>query len=53
MVQMATDTFYNREHRKEAKAQERERTKPTRHTQMLATLQGSPMAHPESLNDKA
>ena len=53
MVQTATDTFYNREQEKEAKAQERERKKETRHAQMLATLQGSPMANLESLKDKA
>ena len=52
MIQIATNTFYNRE-QKEAKAQERERRKETRHAQMLATLQGSPMAHPKPLNDKA
>ena len=53
MVQTATNTFYNREWEKEAKAQERERRKETRHAQMLAALQGSPMANPESLKDKA
>ena len=53
MVQTATNTFYNREQEKEAKAQEKERKKETRHAQMLATLQGSPMANPESLKDKA
>ena len=53
MVQTATNTFYNREQEKEAKAQERERRKETRHAQMLATLQGSPMTNPESLKDKA
>ena len=53
MIQTATNTFYNREQEKEAKAQERERRKETRHAQILAALQGSPMAHPESLNDKA
>ena len=53
MVQTATNTFYNREQEKETKAQERERRKETRHAQMLAAFQGSPMAHPESLNDKA
>ena len=37
----------------EAKAQEREKKKETRHTQMLAALQGSPVAYPEPLNDKA
>ena len=52
-VQTATNTFYNREQEKEAKAQEREKRKETRHAQMLATLQGSPMANPESLKDKA
>ena len=53
MIQTATNTFYNREQEKEAKAQERERRKETRHAQMLAALQGSPMEHPEHLNDKA
>ena len=52
MVQTATNTFYNRE-QEEAKAHERERRKETRHAQMLAALQGSPMANPESLKDKA
>ena len=53
MVQIATYTFHNREQEKEAKAQERDRRKETRHAQMLATLQRSPMASPESLKDKA
>ena len=53
VVQTATNTFYNREQEREAKAQEREKRKETRHAQMLAALQGSPMAHPGSLNDKA
>ena len=53
MVQTATSTFYNREQEREAKAQERERRKETRHVQMLATLQGRPVANPESLKDKA
>ena len=53
MVQTATNTFYNREQEKEAKAQEKERKKETRHPQMLAALQRSPMANPESLKDKA
>ena len=53
MVQTATNTFYNREQDKEAKAQEKERKKETRHAQMLAALQRSPMAHPDSLKDKA
>ena len=53
MVQTATNTFYNREQEKEAKAQERERRKETRHTLMLTTLQGSPVAIPEYLKDKA
>ena len=53
MVQTATNTFYNREQEKEAKAQERERKEETRHAQMLPALQGSPMANPESLKDKA
>ena len=51
MVQTAT-TFYNRE-QEEAKAQEKERKKETRHAQMLAALQRSPIANPESLKDKA
>ena len=49
MVQTATNIFYNREQEKEAKAQEKERKKETRHAQMLAALQRSPMANPESL----
>ena len=53
MVQTATNTFYNREQEREANAQERGKRKETRHVQMLVTLQGSPMAHPESLKDKA
>ena len=53
LIQTATNTFYNREQEKEAKAQERERRKEIRHAQMLAALQGSPMAHPDSLKDKA
>ena len=52
MVQTATNTFYNRQQEKEAKAQE-ERKKETRHAQMLAALHRSPMANPESLKDKA
>ena len=38
---------------REVTAQERETRKETRHAQMLATLQGSPVANPESLKDKA
>ena len=53
MVQTATNTFYNREQEREAKAQEREKRKETSHAQMLAILQGSPMVKPESLKDKA
>ena len=53
MVQRATNTFYNREQEREAKSQERERRKEIRHAQMLAALQGSPMANPESLKDKS
>ena len=53
MIQTATNTFYNREQEKEVKAQERERRKETRHAQMLAALQRSPTANPESLKDKA
>ena len=53
MVQTATKTFYNREQKREAKAQERERRKETSHAQMLAALQGNPMANPEYLRDKA
>ena len=41
------------ENKKEAKAQERERRKETRHAQVLAALQGSPVANPEYLKDKA
>ena len=46
MVQTATNTFYNREQEREAKAQEREKRKETSHAQMLAAFQGSPMANP-------
>ena len=53
MVHTATNTFYNREEEKEAKAQEREKRKETRHAQTLAALRGSPMANPKSLKDKA
>ena len=35
------------EQEREAKGQEREKRKETRYPQMLATLQGSPMAIPE------
>ena len=52
MVQTATNTFYNREEEREAKAQEREKRKETRHAQILAALQGSPMANLESLKDR-
>ena len=48
MVQTATNTFYNKEQEREAKVQEMEKRKETRHAQMLAALQGSPMANPES-----
>ena len=34
-------------------AQERDKRKKTRHAQVLADLQGSPMANPKSLKDKA
>ena len=53
MVQTATNTFYNREQERKAKAQEREKRKETRHAQMLATLQRSPLANSEPLKDKA
>ena len=53
MVQKATNTFYNGEQEREAKAQEREKRKETRHAQMLATLQRSPLANSEPLKDKA
>ena len=46
-------TFYNREQEREAKVQGREKRKETRHAQMLAAFQGSSMANPESLKDKA
>ena len=53
MVQTATNTFYNKEQEWEAKAQEREKRKETRHAHMLASLQEVPMAKPESLKDTA
>ena len=43
MVQTATNTFYNMEQEREANAQDWERKKETKHAQMLAALQGSPM----------
>ena len=52
MVQTATNIFYNREQEREAKAKEREKRRETRHAQMLASLQGSPISNPESLKDK-
>ena len=42
MVQTATNTFYNREQEREAKAQEREKRKETRHAHMLAALWQTP-----------
>ena len=51
MVQTATNTFYNREQDREAK--EREKRKEKRRAKMLAAHQGTPMANPESLKDKA
>ena len=63
MIQTATNRYFIpigvyiclfiTEQEKEAKAQEKERRKETRHAQMLATLQRSPMANPEFLKDKA
>ena len=53
IVQTATNTFPNRQQEREAKAQERERRKEKRHAQMLAAIQRSPMANPESLKNKA
>ena len=52
MVHTATNTFYTGEQEREAKAQEREKRKETRHAQMLATLQGSPLANSESLRTR-
>ena len=46
MLQTATNTFHNREQEKEAKAQEKEGKKETRHAQMLAALQGKPYGNP-------
>ena len=44
---------FKTEQEREAKAQEREKRKETRHDEMLLALQGSPVANPESLKDKA
>ena len=52
MVQTATNTFYNRTG-EGGQGQEREKRKEIRHDQVLAALQGSPMANPKSLKDKA
>ena len=52
MVQTATNTFYNREQEKEAKAKaQEERKKETRHAQMLAAQKGSSIANRESLKE--
>ena len=57
MLQKVTNTFYNREEERKAKAHERARRKETRHAQMLAALQGNPkqtpIANPKSLKNKA
>ena len=53
MVQTATNDLLLKRTEREAKDQEREKRKETRHAQMLATLQGSLVANPESLKDKA
>ena len=53
MVQIATNTFYNREQERKAKAQEREKRKEIRHGHMLSALQGSPITNPKPLKDKA
>ena len=45
MVQIVTNTFYNREQEREAKAQERETRKEMRQAQMLAALQRSSMTN--------
>ena len=52
IVQTATNTFYNRTGEGD-QGQEREKRKEIRHDQMLAALQGSPMANSKSLKDKA
>ena len=49
MVQTATNTFYNREQDKEAKAQQREKRKETGHAQMLASPPGKPYGKPQVL----
>ena len=51
MVQTATNTFYNRTG-KGGQGPGKEKMKETRHAQMLAALQGSPMVNPKSLKDK-
>ena len=52
MVQTATNTFYKRGQEEEAKAQEREKRKETRHAHILAALQGSPTADPKPQRTK-
>ena len=42
MVQIATNTFYNREQEREAKAQKREKKKDTRHAHPPGQLYGKP-----------
>ena len=52
MAQTTTNTFYNREQEREAKTQGREKRRD-KACPMLAAFQGSPMANPESMKDKA
>ena len=51
MAQTATNTFYNGKQEREANAQEREKRKEV--CLMLTAFQGSPMANPKSMKDKA
>ena len=56
MVQTTTNTFHNREQEREAKSQDRERKKKKKKDKACPDaghLQGSPMANPEFLKDKA
>ena len=53
MVQTATNTFYNRVKKREDQGPGKGEKERSKHDQILATIQGRPMANPKSLKDKA
>ena len=52
MVQITTNTFYNSEQEREAKAQEREKKKEISHAQMVAALQGKLYGKAQGLEEQ-